>query len=115
MDYSYNYGFLRKFMEDHRLQKKDLLEALCSCDYVSLNKWLCGKVPIHITAMLRICNYYNISVANFFVDADGLPCDFAPTLPTYPPKIPNNYLRTNTVWREAQATVLWRRTSPHAI
>lgn len=81
MDYSYNYGFLREFMESHRLQKKDLLEALGCSDYVSLNKWLDGKVPVHVTAMLKFCNYYNIPMDGFFFDGDGMPC-IRPTLPT---------------------------------
>lgn len=80
MDYSYNYKFLRKFMESHKLQKKDLLEALGCGDYVSLNKWLDGKVPVHVTAMLRFCNYYNISMEGFFFDGDAIPC-IRPSLP----------------------------------
>ena len=81
MDYSYNYGYLRKFMESHHLQKKDILEALGCGDYVSLNKWLDGKVPVHICAMLRFCNYYNVPLENFFCDADGMPVEVRPTLP----------------------------------
>lgn len=81
MDYSYNYGFLRSFMESHKLAKKDLLEALGCSDYVSLNKWLDGRVPVHVTAMLRFCNYYNIPMDGFFFDGDGMPVSIRPTLP----------------------------------
>ena len=81
MEYSYNYGYLRKFMESHNLHKKDILEALGCGDYVSLNKWLDGKVPVHVCAMLRFCNYYNIPLENFFCDADGMPVEVRPTLP----------------------------------
>lgn len=80
MDYSYNYGYLREFMESHKLQKKDLLEALGCNDYVSLNRWLDGKVPVHVTAMLRFCNYYNIPMDGFFFDGDGIP-RIRPALP----------------------------------
>lgn len=80
MDYSYNYGYLREFMESHKLQKRDLLEALGCGDYVSLNKWLDGKVPVHVTAMLRFCNYYNIPMDGFFFDGDAMPC-IRPSLP----------------------------------
>lgn len=80
MDYSYNYGYLREFMESHKLQKRDLLEALGCGDYVSLNKWLDGKVPVHVTAMLRFCNYYNIPMDGFFFDGDAIPC-IRPALP----------------------------------
>ena len=51
MDYSYNYGYLQQFMDSHKLAKKDLLEALGCGDYVSLNKWLDGKVPVHVTSV----------------------------------------------------------------
>lgn len=81
MDYSYNYRHLREFMEAHRLAKKDLLEALGCGDYVSLNKWLDGKVPVHITAMLRFCNYYNVPLEDFFFDGDALPVQVRPQLP----------------------------------
>ncbi len=81
MDYSYNYSYLQQYMDSHRLAKKDLLEALGCKDYVSLNKWLDGKIPVHITALLRFCNYYNVPLANFFTDGDGMPCDFAPKMP----------------------------------
>ena len=81
MDYAYNYGYLQQFMESHHLQKKDILEALGCGDYVSLNKWLSGKVPVHVCAMLRFCNYYNIPLENFFCDADGMPVEVRPTLP----------------------------------
>ena len=80
MDYSYNYAYLRDFMESHKLAKKDLLEALGCGDYVSLNKWLDGKVPVHVTAMLRFCNYYNIPMDGFFFDGDGMPA-IRPSLP----------------------------------
>lgn len=80
MDYSYNYGYLREFMESHKLQKKDLLEALGCNDYVSLNRWLDGKVPVHVAAMLRFCNYYNIPMDGFFFDGDAIPC-IRPSLP----------------------------------
>lgn len=82
MNYSYNYAYLQEFMQSHHLQKKDLLEALGCSDYTSLNKWLSGKVPVHVTAMLRFCNYYNTPLADFFVDEDGLPCDFEPRMPS---------------------------------
>jgi transcriptional regulator with XRE-family HTH domain len=81
MDLSYNYGYLREFMESHKLVKKDLLEALGCGDYVSLNKWLDGKVPVHVTAMLRMCNFYNIPLDGFFYDGDGLPVEVRPPLP----------------------------------
>lgn len=81
MNYSYNYGFLREFMEANKLSKRDLLQALGTTDYVGLNKWLDGKLPIHVIAMLRLCNYYNIPLSNFFYDQDGMPAKIEPLMP----------------------------------
>jgi len=81
MNYSYNYGFLREFMEANKLSKRDLLQALGTTDYVGLNKWLDGKLPIHVIAMLRLCNYYNIPLASFFYDEDGMPAKIEPLMP----------------------------------
>ena len=89
MDYSFNYGFLREFKEANKLSKKDLLEALGSSDYTGINRWLDGKTPIHVTAMLRLCNYYNIPMSGFFFDGDGKsvltieqPTEDSQTMPT---------------------------------
>lgn len=71
MNYSFNYGYLQQFREEHKLTKKDLLEALGSSDYTGISRWLDGKTPIHVTAMLRLCNYYQIPFEGFFFDADG--------------------------------------------
>lgn len=81
MNYSYNYGFLSQFVKDNDLTKKDILEALGVTDYQSLNKWLQGKVPMHITAMMRLCNYYNVDISNFFFDDDAMP-KITPQMPT---------------------------------
>lgn len=89
MDYSFNYDFLREFKEANKLSKKDLLEALGSSDYTGINRWLDGKTPIHVTAMLRLCNYYNIPMSGFFFDGDGKstltierPTEDSQTMPT---------------------------------
>lgn len=71
MHYNYDYRFLSRYMEENNLSKKDLLEALGVKDYVSLNRWLDGKTPIHTAAMLRLCNYYQIPLSSFFMDADS--------------------------------------------
>lgn len=81
MNYSYNYGFLSQFVKENDLTKKDILEALGVTDYQSLNKWMQGKVPMHITAMMRLCNYYNIDISNFFFDDDAMP-KITPQMPT---------------------------------
>lgn len=85
MDLSYNYRALRDFMLDNHLAKKDLLEAIGCQDYVSLNKWLSGQVPLHITAMLRFCNYYQVPLSMFFIDHAAMDPDTPRTAEIIPP------------------------------
>lgn len=70
--YSYDYSALRRFIDANKLQKKDVLKALGTNDYVTLNKWIEGEVPMHITAMMRLCNYYQYPLDNFFLDDDHM-------------------------------------------
>lgn len=68
----YNNGLLQSFMSENKLIKRDLLEALGSSDYISINTWLKGSTPMHICAILRFCNYYGIPLSDFFLN-DGRP------------------------------------------
>ena len=70
MKLSYNYGYLSYFMQVNGLKKREILKAIGTEDYTSLNRWLDGRVPMHVTAMLRLCNYYNIPLDGFFFDGD---------------------------------------------
>lgn len=79
--YSYNSGFLKEFMAKFHLIKRDILKALGTRDYISLNKWLNGDAPIHIKAMLRFCNYFNVPICSFFYEQGDIPCDFTPRRP----------------------------------
>lgn len=90
MKYNYDYRFLSRFMRENNLTKKDLLEALGVTDYVSLNRWLDGLTPIHLAAMLRMCNYYQIPVSSFFMDGDsGVRNDEYNELPQFHPTLPH--------------------------
>jgi transcriptional regulator with XRE-family HTH domain len=90
MNYNYDYRFLSRFMRENNLTKKDLLEALGVTDYVSLNRWLDGLTPIHLAAMLRMCNYYQIPVSSFFMDGDsGVRNDEYNELPQFHPTMPH--------------------------
>lgn len=71
MDYSYDYKALARFRHDHHLSKRDLLEALGSSDYTGITRWLDGKAPVHVTALLRLCNYYSLPLSYFFRDAES--------------------------------------------
>ena len=90
MNYNYDYRFLSRFMRENKLTKKVLLEALGVTDYVSLNRWLDGLTPIHLAAMLRMCNYYQIPVSSFFMDGDsGVRNDEYNELPQFHPTLPH--------------------------
>lgn len=69
-------------MEERRLTKKDILTAIGSQDYLSLNKWLAGKLPVHIAALLKICNHFSVPLANFFCDSDGDAPGIVPSRPS---------------------------------
>lgn len=71
-EYRYNYNFIRQWMRENQISKKEVLDALGIKDYASLNRWTSGEYPIHIDAMLRLCNTYNIPLACFFFDSDRL-------------------------------------------
>ena len=70
MDYCYDYGALQRFMVAHNLSKRDLLEAFNTADYAGVNRWLQGRTPVHLTAMLRFCNYYSVPLSWFIRDDD---------------------------------------------
>lgn len=71
-EYRYNYNFIQQWMRVNQITKKEVLDALGIKDYASLNRWINGEYPIHIDAMLRLCNTYNIPLACFFFDSDRL-------------------------------------------
>ena len=55
-EYRYNYNFIQQWMRVNQITKKEVLDALGIKDYASLNRWINGEYPIHIDAMLRLCN-----------------------------------------------------------
>ncbi len=70
MDYKFNFDFLPKWMKENRKTRKDVLKVLGNQDYKTLNRWLDGIEPMHIKAMLKFCNYYNINLGCFFTDEE---------------------------------------------
>lgn len=72
MEYRYNYNFLLQWMEVNKKTKKDVLDALGTRDYASVRKWMEGTIPMHIEAILRLCNTYNIPLGAFFYDEEQI-------------------------------------------
>ena len=82
MDYQINYGFLQSWLDSNpQFTKKDILNALDSTDYVTLNRWIKGDRPMQPDAMCRFCNYFNVPLSCFFRDGDAI-ADVAPVAPT---------------------------------
>lgn len=72
MEYRYNYNFLLQWMEVNQKTKKDVLRALGTKDYGSVKKWMEGSIPMHVEAILRLCNTFNIPIGAFFYDEEKI-------------------------------------------
>lgn len=72
MEYRYNYNFLLQWMEVNKKTKKEVLQALGTQDYPSIKKWVEGTVPMHVEAILRLCNTFNIPIGAFFYDEEQI-------------------------------------------
>ena len=80
-DYRYNFGFLAQWMHENHMSKKDILQALQTKDYGGLRDWIDGVRPMHIEAILRLCNTYNIPLGCFFFDKNAR-AELAPSRPS---------------------------------
>lgn len=67
MEYRYNYNFLLQWMEFNQKTKKDVLRSLGTKDYGSVKKWMEGSLPMHVEAILRLCNTFSIPIGAFFM------------------------------------------------
>lgn len=72
MEYRYNYNFLLQWMEVNQKTKKDVLRALGTKDYGSVKKWMEGSIPMHVEAILRLCNTFSIPIGAFFYDEEKI-------------------------------------------
>jgi len=72
MEYRYNYNFLLQWMEVNQKTKKDVLRALGTKDYGSIRKWMEGSIPVHVEAILRLCNTFSIPIGAFFYDEEKI-------------------------------------------
>ena len=90
-EWSFNKMFLRTFLRQHNLMGKDLLTALGTSSYPSLEKWLNGDIPQSPCTLLRFCNYYQLPLGVFFL-RDGLPVTLNPVNLPDAQKLPTGYL-----------------------
>lgn len=82
MDYQINYGFLQAWLNANpQFTKKDILNALDSTDYVTLNRWIKGERPMQPDAMCRFCNFFNVPLSCFFKDGEAI-ANITPEPPT---------------------------------
>ena len=72
MEYRYNYNFLLQWLEVNQKTKKDVLRALGTKDYGSVKKWMEGSLPMHVEAILRLCNTFSIPIGAFFYDEEKI-------------------------------------------
>jgi hypothetical protein len=59
-------------MEVNQKTKKDVLRALGTKDYGSVKKWMEGSIPMHVEAILRLCNTFSIPIGAFFYDEEKI-------------------------------------------
>lgn len=71
MNLRYNYSFLPEFLRRNNISKRDLLDAVGTNDYTTLNRWLSCQSAVGTEMLLRLCNTFGIALSCFFVDMDA--------------------------------------------
>lgn len=71
MNLRYNYSFLPEFLRRNNIMKRDLLNAVGTNDYITLNRWLSKQTAVGTEMMLRLSNTFDIAPSCFFVDLDA--------------------------------------------
>lgn len=116
MNLRYNYSFLPEFLRRNNIMKRDLLNAVGTNDYITLNRWLGMQTAVGTEMMLRLCNTFNIAPSCFFVDLDA-PHTMHIAMPTPDTQTePDGGYNSNrrTTWNPAplmKQRVLWPPTS----
>ena len=90
--YDYDFGFLRRWMQEHKKIQKDLLGYVEIQNYTMTRRWIDGEVMMGTENILKFCNSTGVSPASFFT-RDGEPMvtartDDAPTDPVPEPQVP---------------------------
>lgn len=69
--YYYDSTFFKKLFEERKIVRTDLVHVLGIKNFSDINGWLDGK-PIKIDHIIRICNYYDVSLDSFYPDANNI-------------------------------------------
>lgn len=70
-DYYYDTTFFKKFFEERKIVRTELVHVLGIKNYSDINGWLEGK-QININHIIRICNHYGISMDCFYPDKNNI-------------------------------------------
>lgn len=70
---TYNYDFLKEWMERNRLLIKDVAIAIGTTSYQSINRWADSKKPMNIEALLKLVNAFDDLLLEDFFMIDGRP------------------------------------------
>ena len=70
---TYNYDFLKDWMQRNRLLIKDVAAAIGTTSYQSVNRWADSHKPLNIEAMLKLINAFDDLLLEDFFMIDGHP------------------------------------------
>ena len=70
---TYNYDFLKEWMQRNRLLIKDVAAAIGTTSYQSVNRWADDHKPLNIEAMLKLVNAFDDLLLEDFFMIDGHP------------------------------------------
>ena len=68
--YDYDFGFLRRWMDENRKRQKDILGYVDIKSYEMTRRWVEGEVAMGIDNILKFCNATGVSPTRFFTE-DG--------------------------------------------
>lgn len=70
--YSYDKTYFKKFFEERKIVRTELVKVLGIKNFSDINGWLNGSKQININHILRICNHYGISMECFYPDENNI-------------------------------------------
>lgn len=120
MDYRYNYKFLAQWMKHNNINRKNVLDAVGTRDFDSINAWKDGNRALPVGMLLRICNTFQIPLEAFFIDYDQSPAVAVP-YPTADDQtepnggFPNDKERKNRQGLNPKAKFIRKTELPHEL